>query len=68
MIESFGAVVVGGNYAVGLVVFAILVIINFVVAFAVSAMTPPPPKEIQDMVENIRLPGEKLNWKINQKV
>ena len=31
VIESFGAVVVGGNYAVGLVVFAILVIINFVV-------------------------------------
>jgi len=31
VIESFGEVVVGGNYAVGLVVFAILVIINFVV-------------------------------------
>ena len=31
VIESFGAVVIGGNYAVGLVVFAILVIINFVV-------------------------------------
>jgi flagellar biosynthesis protein FlhA len=31
VIESFGAVVVGGNYAVGMVVFAILVIINFVV-------------------------------------
>ncbi len=31
VIESFGAVVVGGNYAVGLVVFSILVIINFVV-------------------------------------
>jgi flagellar biosynthesis protein FlhA len=31
VIESFGSVVVGGNYAVGLVVFAILVIINFVV-------------------------------------
>ena len=31
VIESFGAVVVGGNYAVGLVVFAILIIINFVV-------------------------------------
>ncbi|RMH41917.1 MAG: flagellar biosynthesis protein FlhA, partial [Gammaproteobacteria bacterium] len=31
VIEAFGAVVVGGSYAVGLVVFAILVIINFVV-------------------------------------
>lgn len=31
VIESFGAFVVGGNFAVGLVVFAILVIINFVV-------------------------------------
>ncbi len=31
VIEAFGSFVVGGNYAVGLVVFAILVIINFVV-------------------------------------
>ncbi len=31
VIEAFGDFVVGGNYAVGLVVFAILVIINFVV-------------------------------------
>ncbi|WKE66753.1 flagellar biosynthesis protein FlhA [Gallaecimonas kandeliae] len=31
VIESFGSVVIGGNYAVGLVVFAILIIINFVV-------------------------------------
>jgi flagellar biosynthesis protein FlhA len=31
VIEAFGAFVVGGNYAVGLVVFTILVIINFVV-------------------------------------
>ena len=31
VIEAFGSVVIGGNYAVGLVVFAILVIINFVV-------------------------------------
>ena len=31
VIESFGSFVVGGNYAVGLIVFAILVIINFVV-------------------------------------
>ena len=31
VIEAFGQFVVGGNYAVGLVIFAILVIINFVV-------------------------------------
>ena len=31
VIESFGEFVVGGNYAIGLVVFAILTIINFVV-------------------------------------
>lgn len=31
VVESFGSVVIGGNYAVGLVVFAILVIINFIV-------------------------------------
>ena len=31
VIESFGDFVIGGNYAVGLVVFSILVIINFVV-------------------------------------
>jgi len=31
VIEAFGEVVIGGNYAVGIVVFMILVIINFVV-------------------------------------
>jgi len=31
VIEAFGAFVIGGNFAVGLVVFGILVIINFVV-------------------------------------
>ncbi len=31
MIEAFGQFVIGGNYAVGIVVFAILTIINFVV-------------------------------------
>ena len=31
VIEAFGSFVIGGNYAVGLVVFAILVIINFMV-------------------------------------
>jgi cation/acetate symporter len=31
-------------------------VLHFVVAFAVSYMTPPPPQEVQDMVENIRIP------------
>ena len=31
VIESFGEVLIGGNYAVGLIVFAILMIINFLV-------------------------------------
>ena len=31
MIESFGHFLIGGNFAVGLIVFAILVVINFVV-------------------------------------
>ena len=31
VIEAFGAVVIGGNYVVGMVVFLILIIINFVV-------------------------------------
>jgi flagellar biosynthesis protein FlhA len=31
VIEAFGEFVIGGNYAVGLVVFAILIVINFVV-------------------------------------
>ena len=31
VVEAFGSVVIGGNYAVGLIVFAILMIINFVV-------------------------------------
>jgi len=31
--------------------------INFIVAGLVSMMTPPPPKEVQDMVEEIRVPS-----------
>src|SRR3546814_6055475 len=31
VIEAFGNFVVGGNYVIGLIVFAILVIVNFVV-------------------------------------
>lgn len=31
-------------------------IINFIVTYVVSLLTPPPPKEVQDIVENIRYP------------
>ncbi|MAH26620.1 MAG: cation acetate symporter [Opitutae bacterium] len=30
--------------------------INFIIAFAVSSKTSPPPSEVQEMVENIRIP------------
>lgn len=31
-------------------------LLNFVIAYAVSRSTDPPPKEIQDIVESVRLP------------
>ena len=31
-------------------------VLNTIVALTVSAMTPPPPEEVQDVVENIRFP------------
>ena len=31
-------------------------ILNFITAFIVSSMTPPPPVEIQEIVEDIRIP------------
>ena len=31
-------------------------ILNFVVAIVVSQMTPPPPQDVQDLVESIRVP------------
>ena len=30
--------------------------INFIIAFVVSSQTSPPPSEVQEMVENIRIP------------
>jgi cation/acetate symporter len=39
-------------------------IINFAIAFLVSSITPPPPKEVQEMVEEIRIPkgaGDAVN-------
>jgi cation/acetate symporter len=32
-------------------------IIHFVVAYVVSRATPPPPAEIQEIVEHIRIPS-----------
>ena len=32
-------------------------LIHFVVAYVVSRATPPPPAEIQELVESIRLPS-----------
>ena len=31
-------------------------VLNFVVAIAVSLFTPPPPQEVQELVEDIRIP------------
>jgi cation/acetate symporter len=36
---------------------SIAMVVNFIVAFAVSAFTPAPPQEVQDIVENIRIPS-----------
>ena len=35
---------------------AVGAVINFVVAFAVSSMTTPPPQKVQDLVESVRFP------------
>ncbi|MFP6580934.1 MAG: sodium:solute symporter family protein, partial [Candidatus Hydrogenedentota bacterium] len=35
---------------------AIGMILNFVTTIGVSAVTPPPPQEVQDIVESLRLP------------
>ncbi len=37
---------------------AIAMILNFIVSISVSLLTSPPPKQIQEMVENIRVPEE----------
>jgi cation/acetate symporter len=34
--------------------------INFVVTWVVSRLTPPPPLQIQEMVENLRTPGGEM--------
>lgn len=36
---------------------SIAMLINFVVSLVVMRFTPPPPKDVQELVENIRIPG-----------
>ena len=36
----------------------VAMIVNFIVSISVSKFTPPPPKEIIELVDNIRLPNE----------
>lgn len=33
-------------------------IVNFLISITISSVTKEPPKEIVDLVENIRLPNE----------
>jgi cation/acetate symporter len=40
-------------------------LINFAVAFFVSSLTPPPPQEVQDMVESIHIPTGASEAKIH---
>ena len=35
----------------------IAMIVNIVISFVVSRMTPAPPQDVQDIVENIRIPS-----------
>ncbi|WP_338378696.1 sodium:solute symporter family protein [uncultured Flavobacterium sp.] len=35
----------------------IAMIVNFIVAFVVNSFTPAPPQDVQDIVENIRIPS-----------
>lgn len=35
----------------------VAMILNFVVSIIVSKFTPPPPKDVQDIVDNIRIPS-----------
>ncbi len=40
VIQAFGSFVMGGNFVIGIIVFAILVIVNFVVITKGSAASP----------------------------
>ncbi|GAW92524.1 sodium:solute symporter family protein [Calderihabitans maritimus] len=49
ILESFLGINAQGIGTVGM-------ILNFIVAYIVSRATPPPPQEIQDLVQDIRIP------------
>jgi cation/acetate symporter len=36
---------------------SIAMLVNFIVAIVVNRFTPPPPEEVQEIVENIRIPS-----------
>jgi len=36
---------------------AVGMLLNFVVVFIVSRFTPPPPEDVQELVEHIRVPA-----------
>lgn len=36
---------------------SVAMVVNFIVAFAVNSFTPAPPQDVQDIVENIRIPS-----------
>jgi len=40
VIQAFGKLIMGGNFVIGLIVFAILVVVNFVVITKVRAASP----------------------------
>jgi cation/acetate symporter len=50
ILPSFMGITAQGIGSVGM-------ILNFVVTIVVSRMTDPPPEEIQEMVESVRIPS-----------
>ena len=63
---SFTAFYIIGNRFFGMPAFlfgisaqgigAVGMVLNLAVTLVVSRMTPPPPEEVQEMVENVRIP------------
>ncbi len=35
----------------------VAMVVNFIVSITISKLTPPPPKEVQEIVDNIRIPS-----------
>lgn len=36
----------------------VAMILNFIVAIVISKFTPPPPQDVQEIVENIKIPSD----------